>query len=211
VVLGPVAFIQDGVTKVLLSARTRAADADAVSMVKACMATADRTALANAVVSISTTPVGPRNKPRRRAGCFPTDLPRRSPAPPTSCPRGARGDHPARPTVLGDPRLPHSDNGADRGLDDHSGGCGRLGSHISPTTAFATNAMQNDGPNAPARPNAARGPGLQLDLMPGRQNGPGGDPLPGTTRLVRATGFTPTFDVATAVADYVAWRAHNPR
>ncbi len=25
------------------------------------------------------------------------------------------------------------------------------------------------------------------------------------------TGFVPTFDVATAVADYVAWRAHNPR
>jgi len=25
------------------------------------------------------------------------------------------------------------------------------------------------------------------------------------------TGFAPTFDVAAAVADYVAWRAGNPR
>jgi nucleoside-diphosphate-sugar epimerase len=32
-----------------------------------------------------------------------------------------------------------------------------------------------------------------------------------TTRLTHDTGFAPTFDVATAVADYVAWRADNPR
>lgn len=25
------------------------------------------------------------------------------------------------------------------------------------------------------------------------------------------TGFEPTFDIAAAIADYVAWRAHNPR
>jgi nucleoside-diphosphate-sugar epimerase len=31
------------------------------------------------------------------------------------------------------------------------------------------------------------------------------------TRLTRDTGFTPAFDLAAAVADYVAWRARNPR
>jgi nucleoside-diphosphate-sugar epimerase len=54
-------------------------------------------------------------------------------------------------------------------------------------------------------------PGLRLDLLPGRQDGPGDDPYLDTTRLTRDTGFAPTFDVATAVADYVAWRADNPR
>jgi nucleoside-diphosphate-sugar epimerase len=48
-------------------------------------------------------------------------------------------------------------------------------------------------------------------LLPGRQNGPGDDPCLDITRLTHDTGFTPTFDVATAVADYVAWRADNPR
>jgi nucleoside-diphosphate-sugar epimerase len=32
-----------------------------------------------------------------------------------------------------------------------------------------------------------------------------------TTRLAHDTGFAPTFDIAAAVADYVAWRAGNPR
>lgn len=50
-------------------------------------------------------------------------------------------------------------------------------------------------------------PGLRLDLRPGRRDGPYLD----ITRLTRDTGFAPTFDVATAVADYVAWRADNPR
>ena len=54
-------------------------------------------------------------------------------------------------------------------------------------------------------------PGLQLDLRPGRQSGPGDNPYLDTTRLTRDTGFAPAFDVATAVADYVAWRAGNPR
>lgn len=54
-------------------------------------------------------------------------------------------------------------------------------------------------------------PGLRLDLLPGRQNGPGDDPYLDITRLTRDTGFTPAFDVATAVADYVTWRAGNPR
>ena len=54
-------------------------------------------------------------------------------------------------------------------------------------------------------------PGLRLDLLPGRQNGPGADPYLDITRLTQDTGFKPAFDVATAVADYVAWRAGNPR
>ncbi len=54
-------------------------------------------------------------------------------------------------------------------------------------------------------------PGLRLDLLPGRQDGPGADPYLDITRLTQDTGFTPAFDHATAVADYVAWRAGNPR
>jgi nucleoside-diphosphate-sugar epimerase len=53
--------------------------------------------------------------------------------------------------------------------------------------------------------------GLQLDILPGRRGGPGVDPYLDTTRLTRETGFAPAFDVAAAVADYVAWRADNPR
>jgi nucleoside-diphosphate-sugar epimerase len=54
-------------------------------------------------------------------------------------------------------------------------------------------------------------PGLEVDLLPGRQNGPGDDPYLDITRLSQDTGFAPTFDVAKAVADYVTWRADNPR
>jgi nucleoside-diphosphate-sugar epimerase len=54
-------------------------------------------------------------------------------------------------------------------------------------------------------------PGLRLDLLPGRQHGPGQDPYLDVTRLTHDTGFAPAFDVAAAVADYVAWRADNPR
>jgi nucleoside-diphosphate-sugar epimerase len=54
-------------------------------------------------------------------------------------------------------------------------------------------------------------PGLRLDVLPGRQDGPGEDPYLDITRLAHDTGFAPAFDVATAVADYVAWRADNPR
>jgi nucleoside-diphosphate-sugar epimerase len=54
-------------------------------------------------------------------------------------------------------------------------------------------------------------PGPPLAPRPGRQNGPGHDPYLDTTRLTHDTGFAPDFDVATAVADYVKWRAGNPR
>ncbi|GAA0958337.1 NAD(P)-dependent oxidoreductase [Virgisporangium aurantiacum] len=50
-------------------------------------------------------------------------------------------------------------------------------------------------------------PGLRLDLPPGGT----ADPHLDITRLTRDTGFTPTFDIATAVADYVTWRADNAR
>lgn len=54
-------------------------------------------------------------------------------------------------------------------------------------------------------------PDPRLDLLPGRQAGPGDDPYLEITRLTRDTGFIPTFDLTTAVAYYVAWRADNPR
>lgn len=54
-------------------------------------------------------------------------------------------------------------------------------------------------------------PGLRLDLLPGRRNGPGEDPYLDISRLQQDTGFMPDFDVASAVADYVKWRADNPR
>jgi nucleoside-diphosphate-sugar epimerase len=54
-------------------------------------------------------------------------------------------------------------------------------------------------------------PDVQLDLLPGRQAGPGHNPYLDITRLTDDTGFAPAFDIAAAVADYVAWRADNPR
>jgi nucleoside-diphosphate-sugar epimerase len=54
-------------------------------------------------------------------------------------------------------------------------------------------------------------PGPRLNLLPGRQSGPGDDPYLDITRLTTDTGFTPAFDLASAVADYVAWRTDNPR
>lgn len=39
----------------------------------------------------------------------------------------------------------------------------------------------------------------------------GDNPYLDTTRLTHDTGFAPAFDVATVVAEYVAWRAGNPR
>ncbi|RSN05882.1 NAD-dependent epimerase [Nonomuraea sp. WAC 01424] len=54
-------------------------------------------------------------------------------------------------------------------------------------------------------------PGPRPELLPGRQYGPGDNPYLDITRLTRDTGFAPAFDLAGAVADYVAWRAGNPR
>ncbi|ALG09619.1 NAD-dependent epimerase/dehydratase family protein [Kibdelosporangium phytohabitans] len=54
-------------------------------------------------------------------------------------------------------------------------------------------------------------PGAKLDLLPGRQHGPGGNSYLDITRLTKDTGFTPSYDIAAAVTDYVAWRADNPR
>lgn len=52
-------------------------------------------------------------------------------------------------------------------------------------------------------------PGRRLGLIPDRQHSPG--PYLDITRLATDTGFAPAFDVAAAVADYVTWRAGNPR
>jgi nucleoside-diphosphate-sugar epimerase len=49
---------------------------------------------------------------------------------------------------------------------------------------------------------------LGLDLPPAS---PGGAPHLDISRLTEETGFTPEFDVAKSVADYLAWRAENPR
>lgn len=54
-------------------------------------------------------------------------------------------------------------------------------------------------------------PGRRIDLLPGRQHGPGADPYLDITRLTEDTGFKPAFDIAAAVTDYVNWRADNPR
>ena len=54
-------------------------------------------------------------------------------------------------------------------------------------------------------------PGPPLNLLPGRESGPGDNPYVDITRLAHDTGFEPAFDVPAAVADYVAWRADNPR
>jgi len=54
-------------------------------------------------------------------------------------------------------------------------------------------------------------PGLRLNLLPGREAGPGDNPYVDISRLTHDTGFEPAFDVTTAVADYAAWRADNPR
>ncbi|MGW7686044.1 NAD-dependent epimerase/dehydratase family protein [Kribbella sp. NPDC054772] len=54
-------------------------------------------------------------------------------------------------------------------------------------------------------------PDAPLDLLPGRANGPGEDPYLDITRLTKDTGFTPEYNPAKAVADYLTWRAANAR
>jgi hypothetical protein len=65
-------------------------------------------------------------------------------------------------------------------------------------------------PRTGGRP-AGDHPRPALDLLPGRQSRPGENPCLDITRLAHDTGFAPAFDVASAVADYVAWRADNFR
>jgi nucleoside-diphosphate-sugar epimerase len=54
-------------------------------------------------------------------------------------------------------------------------------------------------------------PGTELELRPGRSSGAGPDPYLDIGRLQADTGFAPSFDLRTAMADYVSWRAGNPR
>jgi nucleoside-diphosphate-sugar epimerase len=63
-----------------------------------------------------------------------------------------------------------------------------------------------------ARALEAAVPGLSLDLLPGRSDGAtGDDPYLDITRLTADTGFTPAFDVTSAVAHYVSWLRIHPR
>lgn len=52
-------------------------------------------------------------------------------------------------------------------------------------------------------------PQIPGELLPGRTCGPA--PYLDITRLTADTGFTPTFDINRAVADYVDWRTTNSR
>lgn len=54
-------------------------------------------------------------------------------------------------------------------------------------------------------------PDARLELLPGRQAGPGDNPYLDITRLTTDTGFAPRFDTTTAVADYITWRSDHPR
>lgn len=65
--LGPTRTVVDGVTKVLLSERTRAGDAAAVRLVQECLLNADVRMLCNAVVSISLNRVDLVDRMRRVA------------------------------------------------------------------------------------------------------------------------------------------------
>ena len=61
------------------------------------------------------------------------------------------------------------------------------------------------------RRHSRRGPRCRVPLLDGRRDGPGADPYLDISRLTAATGFTPAFDPAAAVADYIAWRTHHDR
>ena len=112
-----------------------------------------------------------------------------------------------------EPRPLHADDGGDR---CYAPDAGRAIAHL-----MTADTLRHDTYNVSSgRPVANREfadalravvPGLRFDLLPGRRDGPGADPYLDTTRLTRDTGFAPAFDVATAVADYVAWRVGNPR
>lgn len=59
---------------------------------------------------------------------------------------------------------------------------------------------------------AKASPGTEIDLLPGRVgNNPGPDPYLDITRLTADTGFTPSYDLDTAVADYLTWLTTHPR
>ncbi len=53
--------------------------------------------------------------------------------------------------------------------------------------------------------------GAHIELIEGRRNGPGIDPYLDITRLTNDTGFRPEYDITSAVAHYIAWRADNQR
>jgi hypothetical protein len=63
----------------------------------------------------------------------------------------------------------------------------------------------------PARAARRRPACALIGYVAARRNDPGDDPYLDITRLTDDTGSGPAFDVAAAVADYVAWRADHPR
>jgi nucleoside-diphosphate-sugar epimerase len=54
-------------------------------------------------------------------------------------------------------------------------------------------------------------PDRRLELLSGRQTGPGDNPYLDIARLSDDTGFSAAFDLAAAVTDYIAWRGDHPR
>lgn len=54
-------------------------------------------------------------------------------------------------------------------------------------------------------------PDADVPVLDGRRHGPGADPYLDISRLTQATGFTPAFDPAAAVADYIRWRTQHDR
>ena len=69
----------------------------------------------------------------------------------------------------------------------------------------------DDGGDSCYAPDAGRAIALLMTADTLQQTGSGDNPYLDTTRLTHDTGFAPTVDVAAAVADYISWRAGNPR
>jgi nucleoside-diphosphate-sugar epimerase len=107
----------------------------------------------------------------------------------------------------------HADDGGDRCYAPDAGRA-IAGLMTTPTLRHDTYNVSSGVPATNgefARAIEAAVPGTELDLLPGRENGPGEDPYLDVTRLAEDTGFAPEFDVERAVADYVAWRRAHGR
>jgi nucleoside-diphosphate-sugar epimerase len=111
-----------------------------------------------------------------------------------------------------EPPTVHADDGGDR---CYATDCGRAIALLmtTPTLRHDTYNVSSGRPVTNqefADALAAAVPGAAIEVLPGRA-APGADPYLDISRLTADTGFTPAFDVATAVADYVDWLASNPR
>jgi nucleoside-diphosphate-sugar epimerase len=109
-------------------------------------------------------------------------------------------------TVRGtEPPTIHADDGGDR---CYAPDCGRAIALLmtTPTLRHDTYNVSSGRPVTNAEFAAALG----VDVLPGRTT-PGPDPYLDVSRLTADTGFSPAFDVTTAVADYVGWLESHPR